>query len=241
MARVAASPRPHGLLHAVGVAISGALLLIVLALFALLVIVPKVLGATPLTVLTSSMEPRLPPGTLIVVGPVNTDDLSIGDVATYQITSGQPDVITHRIIAISSSTDESRSFQFQGDNNSLPDSDLVQSAQIQGRLWYAVPWIGFANSAVNGTSRALIVPAVAVALLGYSVVMLAGGIRAARKRAAEPLLPNDAARERKHDEQTPHRGHRRGSRRQRAARRREQVRPLELPDHRVGRHRVGGP
>lgn len=191
MARVATPARPHGLRHALGVAVSGALLLLVLALFALLVVVPKVMGATPLTVLTSSMEPRLPPGTLIVVGPINTDDLVIGDVATYQIRSGQPEVVTHRIIAISSSTDGSRSFQFQGDNNSLPDPELVQSAQIQGRLWYAVPWIGFANNFVNGASRALIVPAVAVALLGYSIVMLAGGIRVARKPTpdrSDPLL-----------------------------------------------------
>lgn len=185
MVSVAAPARPHGLLHALGVSLSGALLLLVLTLFALLVIVPKIMGATPLTVLTSSMEPRLPPGTLIVVGPANTNDLVIGDVATYQIRSGQPEVITHRIIAIKSSTNGSRSFQFQGDNNSLPDLELVESAQIQGRLWYAVPWIGFANNFVNGASRALIVPAVAVTLLGYSIVMLAGGIRAARKPAPD--------------------------------------------------------
>lgn len=175
---------PTGLPHALAVALSGALLLLVLGLFALLVVVPKVAGGTPLTVLTSSMEPRLPPGTLIVVGPVDTDDLVIGDVATYQVQSGRPEVITHRIIAISSSTDGTRSFQFQGDNNSLPDSELVQPAQIQGRLWYSVPLIGFANNFVNGTSRALIVPAVAVALLGYSTVMLVAGLRASRRRRA---------------------------------------------------------
>ncbi|TFD13367.1 signal peptidase I [Cryobacterium sp. TMT1-2-2] len=174
--------RPAGLLHALGLAISGALLLLVLMLFALLVIVPKITGATPLTVLTSSMEPHLPPGTLIVVGPVNTDDLVIGDIATYQIHSGEPAVITHRITAISSSTDGTRSFQFQGDNNSLPDPDLVLSAQIQGRLWYSVPLIGYANNFVNGASRALIIPAVAVALLGYSAVMLVAGVRAGRRR-----------------------------------------------------------
>ena len=174
--------RPTGLLHALGLVISGALLLLVLMLFALLVIVPKITGATPLTVLTSSMEPHLPPGTLIVVGPVNTDDLVIGDIATYQIHSGEPAVITHRITAISSSTDGTRSFQFQGDNNSLPDPYLVLSAQIQGRLWYSVPLIGYANNFVNGASRALIIPAVAVALLGYSAVMLVAGVRAGRRR-----------------------------------------------------------
>ncbi|SEM69640.1 signal peptidase I [Cryobacterium sp. TMT1-3] len=173
---------PKGIVHALSVAISGALLLLVVMLFAVLVVVPKLTGATPLTVLTSSMEPHLPPGTLIVVDPVNTDDLVIGDVATYQMHSGEPAVITHRIIAISSSTDGTRSFQFQGDNNSLPDPDLVLAAQIQGRLWYSVPLIGYANNFVNGASRAVIIPAVAVALLGYSTVRLVAGLRAARPR-----------------------------------------------------------
>ncbi|MDJ0376791.1 signal peptidase I [Cryobacterium sp. PH31-L1] len=174
--------RPTGLLQALGLAVSGALLLLVVMLLALLVIVPKITGATPLTVLTSSMEPHLPPGTMIVVGPVNTDDLVIGDVATYQIHSGEPAVITHRITAISSSTDGSRRFQFQGDNNSLPDPDLVLSTQIQGRLWYFFPLIGHANNFVNGASRAVIIPAVALALLGYSAVMLVTGVRASRRR-----------------------------------------------------------
>ncbi|WP_240607214.1 signal peptidase I [Cryobacterium aureum] len=165
-------------------AISAALLLFVLVLFAVLVVVPKITGATPLTVLTSSMEPHLPPGTLIVVGPVNTDDLVIGDVATYQVHSGEPAVITHRIIAITSSTDGTRSFQLQGDNNSVPDPDLVRSAQIQGRLWYSVPLIGYANNFIDGASRAVIIPGVAMALLGYSALMLVGGIRAARRRPA---------------------------------------------------------
>ena len=178
----AAWPKPPSLLRAQAVAISGALLLLVLVLFALLVIVPKVTGATPLTVLTNSMEARLPPGTLIVVRPVNTDDLMIGDVATYQMHSGQPGVITHRIIAISSSTNGTRSFQFQGDSNSLPDPDLVPSAQIQGRLWYSVPLMGYASNFFSGETRALIIAAVAASLLGYSAVMLVRGIRVTRHR-----------------------------------------------------------
>jgi signal peptidase I len=90
------SKAEKGLGHYVVIGLSAALLLAVLALAVVVIVIPKLSGATPLTVLTSSMEPTLPPGTLIVVQPVDVTDLAVGDVATYQIRSGEPDVITHR-------------------------------------------------------------------------------------------------------------------------------------------------
>ena len=175
-----------GLWHYIGVALSGALLLLVVALAVILIVVPKVAGGIPLTVLTSSMEPRLPPGTLIVVRPVNPDDLRIGDVVTYQIQSGKPGVITHRIIAIASSSDGSRSFTFQGDNNGAPDSEQIIEAQIQGRRWYSVPFVGFVNGEVNGPNKAWIIPVAAGLLLTYAGYMVASGTVAAVKNGRKP-------------------------------------------------------
>ncbi|MDJ0350925.1 signal peptidase I [Cryobacterium sp. PH29-G1] len=180
---------PTGLRHALAVAISGALLLLVVGLFALLVVVPKIAGATPLTVLTSSMEPRLPPGTLIVVAPVDPVDLVIGDVATYQIHSGQPGVITHRIVAVMVNSDGIRSFQFKGDNNTEPDADLILPAQIQGKLWYALPYIGYANNLVSGVNRAWIIPAVAIGLFAYAGYMLVSGLVVATRKRRMRRLP----------------------------------------------------
>ena len=85
------APRERGLLHYIGIGLSFGLLALVIALAALLIVVPKVGGATPLTVLTQSMEPTLPPGTLVVVGPVEPADVRVGDVVTYQIRSGEPE------------------------------------------------------------------------------------------------------------------------------------------------------
>ena len=63
------APSERSLWHYLGRAVSIAVLLLVLALGAVVVAIPRLAGAIPLTVLTSSMEPRLPPGTLIVVPP----------------------------------------------------------------------------------------------------------------------------------------------------------------------------
>ena len=54
------------------------------------VLVPRLGGATPYTILTGSMTPKMPPGTLVVVKPRPIDKIGIGDVITYQFESGSP-------------------------------------------------------------------------------------------------------------------------------------------------------
>ena len=181
-AKPAKKDKEQGFWHYVGVALSVALLLAVVALGAILIVIPKVAGATPLTVLTNSMEPGLPPGTLIIIKPVEPDDIRIGDVVTYQIRSGEPDVITHRVIGIDALGAEKR-FIFQGDNNAAPDTELVRAVQIQGRLWYSVPYAGFVNSAVNGENKSWIVYVIAGLLLAYAVWMIVSGIFGRKKKS----------------------------------------------------------
>ena len=168
-------PKKKGVLHYIGLGLSGAVLVFVILLAALLIVVPKIAGATPLTILTSSMEPGLPPGTLIYVLPIEPDDIGVGDVITYQIRSGYPDLITHRVISISSSDTGESSFILQGDNNGAPDQP-IKPEQIQARLWYAVPYMGFVNSTVNGENRAWIIPVIAVGLIAYAAFLVIGGV-----------------------------------------------------------------
>ena len=182
-----AAPREKGLPHYAGLGLSGALLLLVIALAVIVIVVPRASGSIPLTVLTGSMAPGLPPGTLIVVQPVDVDDLAVGDVITYQIRSGDPAVITHRIIAINASTTGGRTFETKGDNNSDADPDPVAAIQVQGKVWYSVPLVGFANNAVNGENRAWIVPGIAVLLITYAGYMIASGAASAvRTRRSVP-------------------------------------------------------
>lgn len=173
--------KERGLGYYIGLALSIGLILIVAFFAVILIILPKIAGAVPLTVLTSSMEPGLPPGTLIIVQPVEPDQVHIGDVITYQIRSGDPAVITHRVIAIDSDSSGELSFILQGDNNGEPD-DPVREVQIQARLWYAVPYLGFVNSAVNGENKSWIIPVAAGLLLAYAAWMIVSGIIAASRK-----------------------------------------------------------
>lgn len=178
--------KPRGLLYYLGIGLSAGLLAFVLLLGVLVVVVPAATGSTPMTVLTSSMEPTYPPGTLIIVKPTEVDDLNIGDPITYQIESGRDAVVTHRIVAVTSTSDGTRTFTTQGDNNDFADAEQVEPVQIRGTVWYSVPWIGYVNTLVNGSNRGWIVPVLATGLFLYAGYMIASGIASsARKRRLE--------------------------------------------------------
>lgn len=178
--------KPKGVLYYIGMGISGGLFALVMLVGALVIVVPAIAGAMPLTVLTSSMEPTLPPGTLIVVKPIETDNIVRGDVITYQIESGKAGVITHRVTAITVSSDGSRTFTLKGDNNDVSDELQVLPVQVQGKLWYSVPWIGYVSNFVNGDSKSWLVPIIAIGLFVYAGFMIMSGIISGvrkRKRA----------------------------------------------------------
>lgn len=139
-------------------------------LAAVVVVVPAVVGGIPLTILSGSMEPNLPAGSLAVVRPVDPDDVRIGDIVTYLPNPEDPTAVTHRVVAVDHHQDGTRSFTLQGDANTTPD-DPVQELQVRGRVWYAVPWLGHVNSVVNGEQRTLAVSLVAGALFLWAVTL----------------------------------------------------------------------
>jgi signal peptidase len=175
--------RERGLLHYLGLGLSAGLLLFVAFVAALVVVVPAATGSTPYTILTTSMEPSYPPGTLIIVKPTDPQAINVGDVVTYQVKSNEPEVITHRVIQIRHSSDPDVELQFvtQGDNNGSPDG-AIRAVQIRGVVWYAVPWIGYINNVVNGDARAVVIPLVAIALFGYAGWMIVSAVLGRRRK-----------------------------------------------------------
>ncbi len=179
----AAEEKPKGLLHYIGLALSGALLVIVIAIAILAIVIPAVSGGSALTVLTQSMEPKLPPGTLIIIHPVTPADIKVGNVITYQIKSNQPEVVSHRVISKSTDTHGDVTFITKGDNNSLADTPAVRPVQIKGVLWYSIPWLGYVNTLSGGEgSRALLIPVVAGLLFVYAAYMVVSSIVGSRRK-----------------------------------------------------------
>ena len=138
--------------------------------------VPRAAGATPYVVLTGSMTPGLPPGTLVVVRPVPVERIVVGSVVTYQLRSGQPEVVTHRVVSTRMDLDGHVQWLMRGDANDAADPEWVREEQIRGRLWYSVPLLGHVSTWLTGAERRLLCQLLAVVLLGYALLMFARSI-----------------------------------------------------------------
>lgn len=164
--------------------LSWAIILVVAAAIAATVLIPRLVGAIPYTVLSGSMSPTYPPGTLVVVKPVKVEEVSIGEVVTYQLSSGREAVATHRVVGLANDLRGERLLTTQGDANEVPDPEPVREVQVKGKVWYSVPYLGHVNSIVSGRQRQIIMYVVITALLVYAAYMFAGAVR--DKRSDRP-------------------------------------------------------
>ena len=168
-----------------GSVLSWLALLVSLGVVAVAVVVPRIAGAPPYTVLTGSMQPSYPPGTMIVAKPAEADRIALGTVITYQLASGEPTVVTHRVIAIARKDGGDTRFQTLGDANNAPDQQWVRPEQVRGALWYSVPYLGYLSALLTGQQRQWGVLALAIGLLAYAATMFVGAARD-RLRARTP-------------------------------------------------------
>lgn len=171
-----------GLAGWIGRVLAWTFILAVVAIVTVSVLIPRVAGATPYAILTGSMRPGLPPGTLAVVKPVPMNEIGVGTVITYQLVSGRPTVVTHRVVSAGYTVEGKPIFRTQGDANNATDKKVVRPVQIKGALWYDVPYVGYANTYITGEERRVTMIAVVSGLLLYASWMFAGAFRDRRVR-----------------------------------------------------------
>jgi signal peptidase len=162
------------------------------AAVAILIVIPRATHGVALTVLTGSMTPEIPVGSVVIDRPVDPGTLKVGDIATYQAEPGVETYITHRVVAIHTDTDPV-TFTFKGDANRGADIDPIPATAIRGQVWFHVPYLGTIRDGLqsHGT-RGLTLAAVLVLLGGYSIVQIVGGVRDSRRRKrTESARPGD--------------------------------------------------
>ena len=120
---------------------SVATVMVVLSIiFAFLLSGIRLLGFEVYGVLTGSMEPALPTGSLIYVR--HTDDLRINDVITFTQSRGV--VVTHRIVEVV--RDENNPYltryRTKGDANRDVDANLVSKDNVIGKVMFSIPQLG---------------------------------------------------------------------------------------------------
>ena len=122
-------------------------MVVLLVVFAALLVVPRFVGIDTYVVLSGSMEPVHKTGGLIYTTKnVDTDELEVGDVITFQMS--QTTIATHRIVDIK---DEggTRMFQTKGDANAAPDQNLVPEQNVIGKSLFSIPYLGYAANYIQ--------------------------------------------------------------------------------------------
>ena len=120
-------------------AISTLLVITVVALAILLVGV-RLVGLTPYTVLSGSMEPAYHVGSLIYVRPIDAQDIEVGTPLTFTVSDGSL-VATHRVVEIITENGETL-YITKGDANDVTDPPLKYSRVI-GSPVFSIPFLGY--------------------------------------------------------------------------------------------------
>lgn len=115
------------------------LVLLVLAAVAAVILVPMLMGYKEMAVLSGSMEPTIPVGSIVYVKPL--DDASLlepGDICTYTMADGET-MVTHRVVSVDP---DSQTLITKGDANDVEDG-AISFDQVFGETQFHLPYLGY--------------------------------------------------------------------------------------------------
>ena len=118
-------------------------------LLALALVGVRLVGLHPYVVLSGSMEPTYPVGSLIYVKPVDYQELQVGDPITYML--NEDTVVTHRIIEVLADEEDPDTIRYftKGDANEAADGTSVHYKNIIGKPVFSVPYLGYVSNYIQ--------------------------------------------------------------------------------------------
>ncbi len=116
-------------------------------LLAVFLLLPRLAGYQVLAVLSGSMEPTIPVGSVIYYKAADPEALKVGDILTYRVDESV--LVTHRI---AEKNMEEQIFITKGDANKSIDARPVKFSQALGKVEGHLPYLGYVAIFFN-TSR----------------------------------------------------------------------------------------
>lgn len=145
----------------------GTVLLAALMAVCLPLTVPRLFGCQIYSVVSGSMEPSIPTGSLIYIRTMEPADMQEGDVIAFYGTRDQASIITHRVVENRVVMGE---FITKGDANQAEDMTPVPYENYIGRVVWTIPGAGaaaelFTSSAGKAAAGGVILAAVLLQML----------------------------------------------------------------------------
>lgn len=153
-----------------------------------LVAVPAVLGLETRTVISGSMEPAIPTGSVALIRPAEATPPAVGDVVLFASAGQQHDVL-HRAVG-TRELEGVEHYVTRGDANARDDPWLVAPDEVIGTVVAHVPHLGHL-AALQGSRRllALVLAAAALVIVAMEIPFWYRFIRYGRAA----FEPTDAA------------------------------------------------
>ena len=119
------------------------ILVALVVLLAIALVGVRLVGIKTYAVVSGSMEPTYPTGSLLYVKSIDIKELKVGDAITFM--ADEDTVATHRIIEIIPDEEDSSVLRFrtQGTANETADGTPVHYKNIIGKPMFAIPYLGY--------------------------------------------------------------------------------------------------
>lgn len=170
--------------------IASSVLVGIVVIFAVLLVGVRLFGIQVYSVISGSMEPEYPVGSLIYVKEVDPWEIKEGDVITYVLPNDMPS--THRVVRVD---EENQHFYTKGDANEVADAAPVHFKNLIGTPVFTIPLLGYVAYYIQhppGMYIALAIGLILVILAFLPDIMKAIGKLSSdqKKNAQEPDASN---------------------------------------------------
>lgn len=141
----------------------GEVLLIGVILICIPLTVPRLFGYEVYSVVSGSMEPAIPTGSLVYIKEAQPETIEEQEVIAFYSPSNEDAIITHRVVTNKVVSGE---FETKGDANQANDPTPVPYDNLVGRVTLSIPLAGkLLAGIVTAEGKAIIVAVVAVSVI----------------------------------------------------------------------------
>lgn len=179
--------------------------LLVLAVILCVYVVAQVLGRGYVTfgpyslfrVVTGSMEPEMPIGTLLVCEAVDITQIEVRDIVCFRATvmGRVGEVVTHRVVNILPGADGLVMLETKGDANLAADLQYVTQSNLVGRVsWYSKtgnPLPDIMSFLTSSAGFVLCIAVPSLLIVGMILKSCVGGIRADLQQIVDELAQEE--------------------------------------------------
>ena len=114
------------------------IIIVVLIILVGILFVPRFFGYQNFAVISGSMEPNMPVGSIVYAHPEDFENIKVNGVISYRV--NEETMVTHRVVEVN---EEDKSFITKGDANDVNDANPISYENVVGVVKMCIPLLGY--------------------------------------------------------------------------------------------------